>query len=329
MPGDAVTHGPTAMDGLPRTDRRRLLLGAAGLCLAAPWPTRAAQARTVGHALGDTTLTGQPSRVITLFQGATDAALALGVRPVGVVESWTEKPVYRYLRERLPAPALVGLETQPSLEDVVYLMPDLIVASRFRNERIYGLLSRIAATVAAEDVYDFRATTALVGAALGREAQADALLAAFEQEARALGATLAARHGAQWPMRASVIEFREDHVRAYLPDSFSGGVLDTVGFGRTRVQAGERGPLRKLGSHENIPFLDADVIFVLMRMRTAAVQRNLDAWQRHPLWQRLAAVRAGRVFPVDNVVWNLSGGILAAQGVCRDVRRLLASAESS
>ncbi len=35
-------------------------------------------------------------RLVTLFQGASDCAVALGLTPVGVVDSPTEKPTFRY-----------------------------------------------------------------------------------------------------------------------------------------------------------------------------------------------------------------------------------------
>ncbi len=62
-----------------------------------------------------------PLRVITLFQGATDSAVALGITPCGIVDSWSEKPTYRYLRSALEPVPHVGLETQPSLEDIALL----------------------------------------------------------------------------------------------------------------------------------------------------------------------------------------------------------------
>ncbi len=55
-------------------------------------------------------------RVVTLYQGATDSAVALGITPIGVVDSWLEKPMYRYLRDELNDVPHVGLETQPNLE---------------------------------------------------------------------------------------------------------------------------------------------------------------------------------------------------------------------
>lgn len=97
--------------------------------------------RIVHHALGDTIIEGKPKRIVSLFQGATDTLVALDIKPIGVVESWTQKPMYEYLRPSLEGVHYVGLETQPSLEDIALLQPDLIIATRFRNEKTYSLLS--------------------------------------------------------------------------------------------------------------------------------------------------------------------------------------------
>lgn len=45
-----------------------------------------------------------------------------------VVDSWVEKPMYKYLRDDLEGVQHVGLETQPNLEEISKLNPDLIVA---------------------------------------------------------------------------------------------------------------------------------------------------------------------------------------------------------
>ena len=248
----------------------------------------------------------------------------MGVTPVGVVESWTQKPMYTYLRPALEGVAQVGLETQPSLEDVISLEPDLIVASRFRNERIYNLLSRIAPTIAVEDVFSFRDTLAMMGQALGKTAEAARVMVAWDARVAALRDALRARFDLLWPLTVSVLDFREDHVRAYLPNSFSGSVLAQLGFARTALQANATQTLQKITSREAIPFLDAQVFFVLMRSDRPAVRQNYLAWRAHPLWTRLDAPRHGRVYEVDNVAWSLSGGILGAQLMLDDVAVKLA-----
>ena len=273
--------------------------------------------------MGRTHVALAPKRVITLFQGATDTTVGLGVTPVGVVESWTQKPVYDYLRPALRGVAQVGLETQPSLEDIVMLEPDLIVASRFRNERIYGLLSRIAPTVALDDVFSFEESLTTIAQALGLEEHAQRLLRQWRSRVSGLGQSLARALGTQWPPTVSVLEFREDHVRAYMTNSFSGNVLDQLGFKRTAQQADRTQTLQKITSLEAIPLLNAQVIFILMRSDRPAVRRNLEQWQRHPLWARLDATRTGSVFEVDNVAWSLAGGIVGAGLMLDDIERLL------
>lgn len=57
-----------------------------------PDPAAAYGERTIKHAMGTVTLKKKPERVVILFNGAVDNAVALGVKPVGAVESWEEKP---------------------------------------------------------------------------------------------------------------------------------------------------------------------------------------------------------------------------------------------
>ncbi|MCW2479773.1 iron-siderophore ABC transporter substrate-binding protein [Candidatus Symbiopectobacterium sp. NZEC135] len=281
-------------------------------------------ARQVSHALGVTVINGQPKRVVTLFQGATDTAVALGITPVGVVDSWIEKPMYRYLRSALGDVPHVGLETQPNLEAIALLKPDLIIASRFRHERVYTLLSQIAPTVAMEDVFEFKRTVQLMGQALGRETQAQGLLTAWQGRVSVLRDRLRAHYGSQWPLRVSLIEFRDDHIRQYLARSFAGSVLSEVGFIWPGTQADPLSVMRKLSTPESLPVLDADLFFVFMRSEKPAVTQLYRTWTAHPLWQRLTAPQRERVYTVDSVAWSLSGGILGANRILDEiVQRLL------
>ncbi|WP_154715550.1 ABC transporter substrate-binding protein [Pectobacterium fontis] len=280
--------------------------------------------RQIRHALGVTTVTGTPLRIVTLFQGATDSAVALGIKPIGVVESWTEKPIYRYLRPALQGVTLVGLETQPSLETIALLKPDLIVASAYRHEKIYGLLSQIAPTIALEQVSEFKDTVQMMGVALNREDKSREILSHWQQRVDALRDRLKMRFGERWPLSVSVLEFREDHLRSYLPASFAGSVLSEIGFVWTRPESYTSGVMQKLTSKESIPVVDADLFFVLLRSGKPAVEQNYREWQAHPLWQRLRAPREKQVYLVDNVAWSLSGGILGANNMLDDIEKQFA-----
>ncbi|WP_225087694.1 iron-siderophore ABC transporter substrate-binding protein [Pectobacterium colocasium] len=304
--------------------RQRLTLAVLSCFLLVALVQAAEPPRQIRHALGVTTVTGTPLRVVTLFQGATDSAVALGIQPIGVVESWTEKPIYRYLRPALQGVTLVGLETQPSLETIALLKPDLIVASAFRHEKIYGLLAQIAPTIALDKVSEFKETVQMMGVALNREDKAREILSHWNQRVDALRDRLKARFGERWPLSVSILEFREDHMRSYLPASFAGSVLSEIGFVWSRPESYTAGVMQKLTSKESIPVVDADLFFVLLRSGKPAVEQNYRDWQAHPLWQRLHALQQQQVYPVDNVAWSLSGGILGANNMLDDIERQFA-----
>ncbi|MCH4561733.1 iron-siderophore ABC transporter substrate-binding protein [Halomonas sp. EGI 63088] len=275
--------------------------------------------RIVPSEFGDTVIPATPQRIVTLYQGATDSAVALGITPVGVVDSWLEKPMYRYLRDALAGVEHVGLETQPNLEKVAWLDPDLIVATRFRHERVRPLLEKIAPTVATGTVFDFKATLALMAEATGRESRARELLQDWNDRMADFRHRIADQLGDGWPQKAAVVRFKSDHVRIY-STGFAGSILNELGFEQPD-SVHDQGWGMKLTSEENIPVMNADVIFVLLEPDDPAIAQNYRHWTSHLLWQRLDAVQNERVFEVDAVNWIMGGGILAANAMLDDLYR--------
>ncbi|WP_413616060.1 iron-siderophore ABC transporter substrate-binding protein [Halomonas cupida] len=272
---------------------------------------------TVTNDFGETRIEGTPQRIVTLYQGATDSAVALGITPVGVVDSWLERPMYRYLRDELEGVEHVGLETQPNLEQIAWLKPDLIVATRFRHERVRPLLERIAPTVAQRQVFDFKDSLRMLGEATGREQRANQLLDDWNERVADFRVRIADQLGDEWPQKAAVVRFKSDHVRIY-STGFAGSILDEIGFTQPESIEDE-GWGMKLSSKENIPVLNADVLFLLLDPNDPAIMDNYRDWSSHPLWQQLDAVQAGRVYEVDPVSWIMGGGILAANLMLDDL----------
>ncbi|WP_264766191.1 ABC transporter substrate-binding protein [Marinobacter fonticola] len=247
---------------------------------------------------------------MTLFQGATDTAIALGLEPVGVVESWIERPMYHYLRPELTQVRYLGLETQPDLEAIAWLHPDVIVGARNRHTVIAPLLSRIAPTVIAEQLYDFKALLRLMAEATGREDQGEQLLLRWQRRVTDFQTKMARSLDERWPPTVSVISFRSNHARIYY-GGFARTVLDELGF-RTPASQQQAGWGIKLTSQESIPAMDAEAIFVFMVASDPSVMETFRKWTVHPLWQQLEAAMNQAVFRVDPVIWNMGGGYLAA-----------------
>lgn len=288
-------------------------------CLAwAPTANATNSPTVVEHALGRATIHGLPERIVSLYQGATDTAVALGIEPVGVVESWTEKPMYRYLRQELPEVTYLGLETQPDLERIAWLSPDLIVGASNRHRTIYPLLDRIAPTVVPGNVYDFKALLELMAKATGRVARAEELLAQWQARVADFRARIQEKLGGQWPQEVAILSFRADHARIYYA-GFARTVLDELGFAAPADHRKEGWGI-KLTSQESIPAMDAEAVFLFME-DDPAVQRTYETWSRHPLWENLQAVRQEEVYQVDPVTWNMGAGIIAANRMLDELYR--------
>jgi iron complex transport system substrate-binding protein len=66
-----------------------------------------------------------------------------------------------------------------------------------------------------------------------------------------------------------------------------------------------------LTSKEGIPEMNADAFFVFMS-EGEAVQKTYEEWTSNPLWKNLDAVKDDKVYQVDQVTWNMAGGIVSA-----------------
>lgn len=93
---------------------------------AAPASARAAETgcRVVAHAMGQSCVPLRPERVVVLGTGELDAALALGLTPVGAVTPYEIGRFPEYLRGYIKGIVRVGTWSQPDLERIVALKPD-------------------------------------------------------------------------------------------------------------------------------------------------------------------------------------------------------------
>ncbi|PID03037.1 iron ABC transporter substrate-binding protein [Sporosarcina sp. P2] len=280
--------------------------------------TATEESRTITHAMGTTEIKGMPKRIVTLYQGANDAAVALGVKPVGIVESWAEQPVYQYLKDDLDGIQIVGQETQPNLEEISKLKPDLIIASKIRHEEVYEQLSAIAPTVAHETVFAFKETVDLMGRALNEEDKAKEVIEDWDHRVLDFKEKLKEKLGDKAPEHVSVLNFRADHSRIYYT-GFAGSILAELGFKGPKNMKDEGQDIIKLTDKESITEMNADVFYIFMDKNDPAVVKNYEEWTSHPLWKNLDAVKAGHVYEVDEIVWNLGGGVKSANLMLDDM----------
>lgn len=284
----------------------------------------------IKHAMGTTEIKGKPKRVVTLYQGATDVSVALGVKPVGAVESWTQQPKYDYIKDDLKDTKIVGQEPSPNLEEISKLKPDLIIGSKVRNEKQYEQLSKIAPTITHDTVYKFQDTTKMMGKALGKEEKADELLKNYDDKVAQFKKDAKAKYGDQWPMSASVINFRPDHARIYA-SGYAGDILHDLGFKRPegqQKQVDKGKDIIQLTSKESIPLMDADHIFMFKSDKSAKdvelTKKTEKEWTSSNQWKNLNAVKNDKVSKnVDEITWNMAGGYTSSLKLIDDLYKKL------
>lgn len=278
-------------------------------------------AHTVKHAMGQSTVPAEPKRVVVLDTGELDIALALGVKPVGAVIAGAESQFPEYLKDRTDGIVKVGTVSQPNLEAIAALQPDLILSSKVRHEKIYDQLSAIAPTVFAETTgYTWKENVALYAEALGKSAEAAQAMAQYDQRLKEFRETMGDRLA---DTTVSLIRSMPDHVRIYKVGSFSGTILRDAGLPRPAGHDEE--VTHQKVTEEAIPSMDADVIFVMSYGREQG--ESLSGFFNHPLWKQLGAVQNDRVIEVDDGIWGLGIGPIAANLVIDDLYKYLANAK--
>lgn len=141
---------------------------------------------TVEHKLGKTEIKSEPQRVVTLGLSDHDAVYALGIKPVGVIDWFKERPwgKWPWLKEKMgdTPPEIVGERDEYNVEKIASLKPDLILAqySGIKKEQ-YDTLSQIAPVVAQVPGFEdygapMNEMAKLAGKALGKAAEMDAIL---------------------------------------------------------------------------------------------------------------------------------------------------------
>ncbi len=278
----------------------------------------ALQAREVEHAMGVTEVPDDPERVVVLTNEGTEALLALGVTPVGAANSWNGQPWWEHIAEAMGDAVPVGTESAVNLELVAALEPDLIIGNAQRHEEIYPQLSTIAPTLLSQELRgDWTINFRLYAEALGLAEEGAEVIAGYDAAVEDLSAAL----GPALEEEVSVIRFLPGQIRIYQLDSFSGVLLQDVGFSRPEIQNVE--DFAVFAGKESIPDMDGDRIFHFTYDTGdgAGVALAEDVLS-DPLWQSLSAVEAGRLHAVSDAIWNTAGGVLAARLMLRDIARI-------
>ncbi|WP_079507029.1 ABC transporter substrate-binding protein [Mesobacillus jeotgali] len=281
-------------------------------------PKQKEESYTVEHAMGTTTLEKTPKKIVILTNEGTEALLALGVTPVGAVQSWTGDPWYDHIAEDMKDVQVVGVESQVNVEAIAALQPDLIIGNKMRQEDIYEQLKAIAPTVFAEDLRgNWKNNFELYAKAVNKEEKGKEVLAAYDQRIEDLKEKL----GDKVNTEVSMVRFMAGDVRIYHKDSFSGVILEQIGLARPENQ--NKDDFAEKGvTKERIPAMDGDILFYFTYDEGDGKATDVEKdWIEDPLFQNLEVAKKGEVHKVDDAIWNTAGGVMAANLMLDDLEK--------
>ncbi|MEC8483370.1 MAG: Fe(3+) dicitrate ABC transporter substrate-binding protein, partial [Pseudomonadota bacterium] len=144
-----------------------------GLLLCSALLAANVHAVTVEDSKGSFSLDYAPQRIVVLEFSFADALAAVGVAPVGIADDKDKNRVLPEVRDIIGDWQSVGTRSQPSLEVIASLKPDLIIADISRHEAVYDDLKKIAPTLILpsrrETYSDNLKAAAIIGKIVGKE----------------------------------------------------------------------------------------------------------------------------------------------------------------
>ncbi len=256
-----------------------------------------------------------PNRIVALEYSFVDALAAVGVSPVGVADDKDIERVIPQVRALIKPWQSVGMRSQPSLEVIAELNPDLIIADAERHATVYKDLSNIAPTLLlksrGETYQENLESSQKIGIAVNKSS---AMAARIQQHKEIM-----ASHSQSF-QQTETIQFAvvtDKGMWLHGPNSYAGGVLTTLGLNGPALPKHEKAYLEV--SFEQLLKINPDWL-LLGPYKPHTV---FDDWQSKPLSNMLTVSKQQQAIKVSPQLWSLNRGMLAAEGIAQNLSTIL------
>lgn len=275
----------------------------------------ATHAVTVEDSKGEFSLDYQPKRIVVLEFSFADALAAVNVSPVGIADDKDKDRVLPDVRAVIGDWTSVGTRSQPSMEVIASLKPDLIIADINRHEAVYEDLQKIAPTLILpsrrETYSDNLKAAGIIGKVIGKDKEMQARLQKHEQ--------IMAQYAAKLPKNIEV-QFgvaRDDALFLHTKDSYAGGVIRALGL--SNPDTGRDDSAYRQTGLEQLVAINPEYLVIGNYVTPSIV----DKWRSEPLFQVLQASRNQHIYKVNPNTWSRCRGIMAAERMGQDLIDIL------
>ncbi|MDM9384249.1 ABC transporter substrate-binding protein [Chlorogloeopsis sp. ULAP01] len=275
------------------------------------------QCRVVTHIQSQICIPLNPQKVVAI--GMLEELLALNIKPVGAAfwrASGGDDDFPLFVQDKTAGIIKLGNESQPNLERILLLKPDLVIGRKWAIESIYSKLSQIAPTVVIDTEYeDWKTRLRLVAEVFGKTEKAENLLNEYNQRLQVFQQKMGDRLSIT---QVSIVRVSPSLLRLYLKKSYSGAIVQDAGLSRPPVQ-NQQDRWEDI-SAESINRVNSDIIFVAYDHPKDSF---LDSFKSNPLWLNLQAVKQNQVYEVDSQYWIGGSSIIGANCIIDDLFKYL------
>ena len=253
------------------------------------------------------TLTQKPQRVVVLSTSLLNFAAAVDGPLVGRA---TVKSEDMSIPESYQAVPDVGPVYNVSVEKILELQPDLVIASAIQHQKLIPQLEQNHIPVIAlrsKTYEEVKRNMEFFGKIYGKEDLAQQKIGQMDQDIAAITSKLPKVH-----TKAVILHATPSSVTAQLPNSIAGNIAAILKLDNIASNAQPADPnVEKVPySMEAIVEQDPDVIFFTSMGPSEKVEERIrQDVQGNPAWAGLRAVRQGRVYVLPEHYFLLNPGL--------------------
>ena len=271
----------------------------------------------VSDELGEVVLQTPPQKVVALEFSFVDALATLGVSPVGVADDGDATRVIEPIRAKLDEWTSLGSRSQPSLEVIASLDPDLIIADVERHAAVYEDLKRIAPTLIlksrGETYEDNLKAVMKVAQVFDRQDVMAERIEAHNATMDAYAAQVVSDATVQFAVSS------EKGVWLHSPRAYAGGVIARLGLNSPIPEETEQAYIQT--TLERLVQANPDYLLV----GEYGDQTAVDTYKQNPLWSIMTAVKNDHYVETDPRLWSLNRGMISAEIMAGELVELLSN----
>lgn len=254
--------------------------------------------RVVQDALGrEVTIPAKPQRIISHYFPAETAALGASVVGTNFLTA----------NQILTPEQLKGIEdiggqgVNPSLEKIVSLNPDLILAPDFLEQNAIDALAKIAPTVAVSYTIDAFARLRQLGEIVGKASEAEQWVASYKKKAQQKREQLKPYMKPGETATAFIVH-QDRKLYVYGTQRLGSTMYDALGFVRPekaiKLFESNKEALWQTISAETLPDYAGDRVFIVVNEANPDIKKAADELLASPVWKNLPAVKNGKAYVV-------------------------------